>query len=103
MEYFNLTKLTHHYSRFGLHIDFSKDELEVTHQIIGKNVKKIREANDLTQLQLSQMMGLKSVSLVSAAEPCSNGKHFNIEHLYKIAKICNINMSDFFNGIDTSR
>ena len=49
------------------------------YKTIGKNVKKYREKANLTQLELSQKMGNKSVSLVSASELCANKKHFNIE------------------------
>ncbi|MDD5118155.1 MAG: helix-turn-helix transcriptional regulator [Sulfuricurvum sp.] len=57
---------------------------------IGENVKKYRELKSMSQLQLSNAMGYSSVSLVSAAELCNDGKHFNLEHLYKIAKILNV-------------
>jgi len=40
-------------------------------------------------------MGYKSVSLVSAAELAKDGKHFNLEHLYKISKILDIEMLFF--------
>lgn len=50
----------------------------------------------ISQLLLSQEMDYNSVSLVSAAELCSDGKHFNIEHLYKISKILDIPIAQFF-------
>lgn len=62
-------------------------------QIIGKNVKALREENNLTQLDLSYKMGYKSVSLVSAAELCTKNKHFNLEHLYKMSKIFDVDIS----------
>jgi len=63
---------------------------------IGKNVKKYREKANLTQLELSQKMGNKSVSLVSAAELSANKKHFNIEHLHKISVILDVDISKLF-------
>ena len=63
---------------------------------IGKNVKFHRMQKGLTQLELSLEMGYKSVSLVSAAELYTNGKHFNIEHLNKISKILNVPIASFF-------
>ena len=45
-------------------------------------------------MELSLAMGYKSVSLVSAAEVASDGKHFNLEHLYKISKILNVNIEE---------
>lgn len=76
--------------------DFTNKEIEEIHKIVGKNVKKYRGLRGLTQLDLSYEMGNKSVSLVSACEPCSNGKHFNIEHLYKISKILDVPIGNFF-------
>jgi len=73
--------------------NFNTEDLYIK---IGKNVKKYREKENLTQLELSQKMGNKSVSLVSAAELCSNKKHFNIEHLHKISVILDIDISKLF-------
>lgn len=70
--------------------NFTNSEIEKLHKSIGQNVKKYRVAKGLTQLDLSYEMGYKSVSLVSACEPYTNGKHFNVEHLYKISKILDI-------------
>lgn len=73
-------------------IVFSDDEISFMYKKIGENVKKYREMKGISQLQLSNAMGYSSVSLVSAAELCNDGKHFNLEHLYKIAKILDIEM-----------
>jgi len=69
---------------------FTKQEIDNFYIEIGKKVKKLREENNITQLELSYAMGYKSVSLVSSAELYSKKKHFNLEHLYKISKILNI-------------
>ena len=79
--------------------NFTTSEIEMLHKTIGLNVKKYRTQKGLTQLDLSYEMGYKSVSLVSACEPYTNGKHFNIEHLYKISKILNIPIDYFFKSI----
>ena len=73
--------------------DFTKQEIEELYKTIGRNVKKFRIEKGLSQLELSYEMGYKSVSLVSAAELCKDGKHFNIEHLYKISKVFDVDMS----------
>lgn len=41
-------------------------------------------------------MGLKSVGLISVAEIYHNKKYFNIEHLYKIATILEVDICEFF-------
>lgn len=75
---------------------FSDDEILTIYKIIGENVKYYRMQKEMTQLQLSYEMGYKSVSLISAAELCNDGKHFNIEHLYKISKILDTPICKFF-------
>ncbi|WP_024791531.1 helix-turn-helix domain-containing protein [Lebetimonas sp. JS032] len=50
---------------------------------IGENVKKIRESKNITQLQLAEMIGHKSTTIIAQGE-LGGKKHFNIEHLYKI-------------------
>lgn len=72
---------------------FTDDELLLLYKQVGKNVKKYREKNNMSQLELTLAMGLKSVSLISAAELVTKGRHFNIEHIYKISKILNIDMA----------
>ncbi|QOY51700.1 helix-turn-helix domain-containing protein [Candidatus Sulfurimonas baltica] len=70
------------------------DHIEQLHIQIGKNVKKAREEKGLTQLQLSQAIGHKSVTIISRAEICYKGQHFNIEHLSKIAHILEIDICE---------
>lgn len=73
---------------------FTENEITSMYKSIGENVKKYRELKGMSQLQLSNAMGYSSVSLVSAAELCNDGKHFNLEHLYKIAKILDVDMCE---------
>ena len=77
-------------------MQFSDKEISSLYITIGSRVKELRSINNMTQLELSLEMGYKSVSLVSAAELNNDGKHFNLEHLYKIAKIFDVNMVYFF-------
>ena len=66
---------------------------------IGSNVKKIRNQRGLTQLQLSQALGHKSVGLVSQSELYLKKQHFNIKHLYQIAYILDVPITTFFEDI----
>ncbi len=65
--------------------EFPDDFIQKSHMQIGLNVKKARENANMTQLQLSQAIGHKSVIIISRAEICYKNQHFNIEHLIKIA------------------
>ena len=66
------------------------------YKLIGSNVKKIRNKKGLTQLQLSQALGHKSVGLVSQSELYLKKQHFNIKHLYQIAYILDVPITTFF-------
>ena len=63
---------------------------------IGKKVKRLREEKGLTQLQLSQALGFKSVGLVSQSELYLKKQHFNLKHLFLISLILECNMNEFF-------
>lgn len=66
------------------------------YRIIGKNVARLRKEKGLSQLDLSLQMGYKSVSVVSGAEIYYNSKHFNLEHLLKIAQVLDVDICEFF-------
>lgn len=78
------------------HFDFTEREIAELYQLIGKNVKRIRQAKDVTQMELGLALGHTGVGTVSVAEIYHNKKHFNIEHLYKIAKILEVDICEFF-------
>jgi len=76
--------------------ELSDDFIQKLHMQIGQNVKKIRENTNMTQLQLSQAIGHKSVTIISRAEICYKGQHFNIEHLAKIAFVLEVDICSFY-------
>lgn len=71
-------------------------DIEQLYIKIGKNVKKYREEAKMTQLELAFALGHKSVGTISTAEVYLNKKHFNIEHLAKIANILDKDIKEFF-------
>ena len=76
------------------------DKVEQIYKRIGSNVKKIRKAKSISQLKLSLAMGYNSVSVVSCAELYHKKIHFNIEHLIKISYILEVDLIDFFDGVN---
>jgi transcriptional regulator with XRE-family HTH domain len=76
------------------------DKVEQTYKIIGDNVRKARKNKKVSQLKLSLAMGYNSVSVVSCAELYHRKIHFNIEHLIKIAHILEVDIKDFFEGVE---
>lgn len=65
------------------------------HKVIGKNVKQIREEKGFSQKALSLDIGQESTSIISQAE-LGGRKHFNIEQLYKMATILEVDICEFF-------
>lgn len=64
---------------------------------IGKNVKKYRECNGISQLELSIKLNYKSVSVISNPEIYYKQKYkFNIEQLFLISKVLNVPIENFF-------
>ena len=76
----------------NLNIDISKEEVTSFYSRIGKNVKEARQQKGLSQLQLALAMGFGTVSNVAKAETMIESKHFNLGHLYKIAKILEVDL-----------
>jgi len=72
------------------------DKMLKIYKQIGINVRNARKSKNISQLALSLAIGHKAVGTVSMAELCIQNKHFNIEHLIKIADVLEISVCDFF-------
>lgn len=82
-----------------MEINFSNstdEEIKKFYKNISTKVRYFRESKNITQLDLSLDIGIKSVAFYSNCENNKYGKHFNLEHLYKIAKSLEIDISEFF-------
>lgn len=73
-----------------MNTEITEVELEEFYKQIGANVAKHRKQKGMSQLDLSLAMGQRSISVVSKAENYSHKKKFNLEHIYKIAKVLDI-------------
>lgn len=79
--------------------NITNQEMHMIYKKIGSNVKKIRKEKKYTQLKLALAIGHKAVGTISMAELCINNKHFNIEHLVKIANVLEVDVKVFFEDI----
>ena len=59
-------------------------------------MRKFRESAGISQLDLALEIGIKSVAFYSNCENIRYGKHFILEHIYKISKALNINIKELF-------
>ncbi|QKJ24531.1 helix-turn-helix domain-containing protein [Poseidonibacter lekithochrous] len=77
-----------------LHIEIDENEIEEFYKTISYNIKKIRKEKKITQTDLALSIGHKSVSTIGKIEAGLEGKHYNLEQLYKISKVLDINIKD---------
>lgn len=72
--------------------DIDKSKLDDFYRTIGENVKKSRIEKNVSQLELAISIGHKSTSFLSNCENYKNNEHFNLEHLFLIANVLNIDI-----------
>lgn len=72
----------------------SKEEIQDFYKNISSKVKKYRVKKNMSQQELALDIGIKSIAFYSNCENNKNNKHFNLEHLYKIAKALNISLKE---------
>ena len=70
-----------------------KEKIAELHKSIGQNIKRNREKKGMSQLELAILMGHKSPSFITNCENSKN-KHFNLEHLYLIANILEVDLCE---------
>lgn len=76
-----------------------ENSIESFYKRIGSNVARLRKEKKVSQLSLSQIMGYKSSSQIAGSEICYKNYHFNIEQLYKISIILEVEMEEFLKPI----
>jgi transcriptional regulator with XRE-family HTH domain len=74
--------------------DISEEEIETFYKTVSENVKARRIALNMSQLDLALKLGIKSVAFYSNCENLRYGKHFNLEHVYKLAKALDVELHD---------
>jgi len=70
------------------------EEIKNFYKIISQNVKRFRNEKKMSQLELALTIGQKGNAFYNYAENCTNNKHFNLEHLYKIAKALEVDVCE---------
>jgi putative transcriptional regulator len=78
--------------------DFTEEkrEEEVFFQTVASNIKNIRKAKKMSQLEVALSIGLKAPGFYASMENYAHGKHFNLLHLFRLSKLFNISIEEFF-------
>ena len=77
-------------------IDDLDNEANELLDLISTNVVKARKEKGYSQLKLATEIGYSSASYIGRMEIRKNNEHFNIVHLFKISKVLNIPIGEFF-------
>jgi transcriptional regulator with XRE-family HTH domain len=72
-----------------------RSELEDFYTLIGNNVRKFRKKQNMSQLELAVLIGHRSPAFLANAENNVRKQHFNLEHLFIIARVLNVDINDF--------
>ncbi len=83
--------------------DIDEINLNNFYKMISNNIVKIRKEKNISQLDLATSIGHTSSTFLGKAELLAENKHFNLEHLYKIALVLNVDISDFFKDVVTKK
>ena len=81
-------------------IDFDDGRLEYFYELVSKNVIRIRKEKKISQLKLANAIGHQNATFLGKAELLAENKHFNLEHLYKISTVLEVDISEFFRIFD---
>lgn len=70
--------------------------------LISANVIKARKEKGYSQLKLATELGYSSASYIGRMEIRKNNEHFNLVHLYKISKVLDIPICEFFRSTEST-
>jgi transcriptional regulator with XRE-family HTH domain len=77
-------------------LDVDDESVKSFHTKIMEKVKRIRKEKNISQTELAQTIGHKSVSTIGQIESGYGTKHYNIEQLYKISLALEVDICEFF-------
>jgi len=72
------------------------EKLELFYATVSKNVIRLRKEKKVSQLKLANAIGHQNATFLGKAELLAESKHFNLEHLYKISEILDVDICEFF-------
>ena len=79
-----------------IYAELSEEDIEKIYKRISTNIKNIRQTKKLSQESIALSMGFTTATFYTNAESLKRGKHFNLEHLIKIAHILEIDIKELF-------
>ncbi len=81
-------------------IDFEDGRLKDFYTLVSLNVARIRKEKNISQLKLANAIGHNSPTFFGKAEILAENKHFNLEHLFKISSVLDVDICEFFKSLN---
>lgn len=72
----------------------TSEDILLLHKRISRSIKQHRIKRRISQLEMAALMGYTSDTFYNLAENNKNNKKFNIEHIYIISEILEINICE---------
>lgn len=72
------------------------EEEEMFFQVIANNIKRLRKEKNLSQLEVALSIGQRAPGFYANMENNAHGKHFNLLHLFRLAKLFDVPVEAFF-------
>ena len=79
-----------------LYAELSDEDIEKIYKRISSNIKTIRQTKKISQESIAWSMGFTTATFYTNAESLKRGKHFNLEHLIRIAHILEVDIKELF-------
>jgi len=74
--------------------DIPSEEIDAFYRTVSANVRRLRTERGMSQMELSLKLGIRSIAFYSNCENLRYGKHFNLEHVYRLAKALEVDMCE---------
>lgn len=72
---------------------------ELFFDTVASNIKRMRQERNLSQLETVLSIGQASGRFYANMENNAHGKHFNLLRLFKLSKLFNCDINEFFKEI----
>ena len=77
-------------------ININEEDLKTFYSIVSNNIIRLRKEKNVSQLDLATTIGHTSATFLGKAELLAENKHFNLQHIYKIATALDVDICEFF-------
>lgn len=78
--------------------EIPKERVDDFYKLVALNVKFIRKIRGKSQLDIALSINIQSTAFYSNCENNKNSKHFNVEHLYKLSVVLEVDIVLFFSN-----